>query len=98
MHLFGRQSPWYTNLGYPQFTVMHARAHTHNSQHSHDKYVSVVTHCNDREVKLNFPFVAKNYFYFFLKGVALRSKLHCLFQVSKLNINENTELCLKFGF
>ena len=35
----------------------------------------VITTDYSREVKLNFSFVAKNYFYFFLKGVAIRSKL-----------------------
>ena len=34
-----------------------------------------LNHSYVREVKLKFYFVAKNHFYFFLKGVAIRSKL-----------------------
>ena len=42
-----------------------------------------------REVKQNFSFVATNYFYFFLKVVAIRSKL-LFISGAKLHINEDT--------
>ena len=43
------------------------------------------------EVKLNFCFVAKKYF---PERCNHKKYSCCLFQVSKSNMNENTELCL----